>query len=92
MKQQDNEANDSSFSTAFVIYCSKYWRARMDHPSMSDIKQAQKDAFTMKDILIDGLGLRHKNVILIADPDNMTMLALNNTLKARFRANAKDPS
>jgi hypothetical protein len=47
MKQQDNEANDSSFSTAFVIYCSKYWRARMDHPGMSDINQAQKDAFTM---------------------------------------------
>ena len=43
---------------------------------MMDINQAEQDALTIYDILIDGLGLPPKNVILIADPTSAEMLAV----------------
>ena len=59
IEQQENEANYASTSTAYVFYSTKYDRVRKDHKTMSDIEQAEKDAFTMQDILIHGLGLKH---------------------------------
>lgn len=41
------KAFDSSSSKAYVLYSTKYFRARWSFPSMADIAQAEQDAFTM---------------------------------------------
>ena len=83
--KMEKQSNTTASSLAYVFYCTKYWRARRDHPSMSDITQAELDAMTIYDILTDGLGLLPSNVIMIADPSHGEVLAIYNTMKERFK-------
>ena len=48
---------------------------------MSDITQAELDAFTIYDIFTEGLGLLPENVFLIADPTHLDVLGIYNKLK-----------
>ena len=68
------QANDSSESIAYIFYSKKYWRTLKDFPKMTDIVQAEQDAWTIHDMLIDGLGLQPKNVKMIANPTNKDMV------------------